>query len=276
VRRLIWALRCIVYAVAVFTLNFPLIAIAIASFKTDAEISANPSLVIQAPTLANYRHIFAISDRFDIVHYLVNSCLAAGLGSLLAIVLSLPAAYAMIRFETGQRWLLPAITNLRAIPLIIFSIPIYLIYQQAALLDTRTGLALILCLVNIPLVLVLLANGIRELPAEIEAAARVDGAKDWQILLFLVLPLCAPVIASSSILAFIYAWNEFLFGLMLTTQRAVPITVGASFFFSASGGGVQWGTAAAVMMLSVLPPAVLALLAYRFIGQSLTAGAVKG
>jgi multiple sugar transport system permease protein len=78
------------------------------------------------------------------------------------------------------------------------------------------------------------------------------------------------------VLAFIYSWNEFLFGLMLTTSAAVPATVGASFFFSASGGGVQWGVAAAVMILSVTPPLILGLAAYRLIGQSMTAGAVKG
>ena len=198
------------------------------------------------------------------------------MGSFFAIALSFPAAYAIVRLKVGQRWLLPGVTNLRAIPLIIFSIPIYLIYQRLSLLDTRFGLSLILCLVNLPLVLVLIANAIRELPMEIEEAALVDGASTLSVLWRIVLPLTAPTIASSLILAFIYAWNEFLFGLMLTTQSAVPITVGASFFFAASGGGVQWGTAAAVMILSILPPLVLSLLAYRYIGRSLTAGAVKG
>ena len=91
-----------------------------------------------------------------------------------------------------------------------------------------------------------------------------------------VLPLAVPVVASALILSFIYAWNEFLFGLMLTTERAVPVTVGASFFFAASGGGIRWGVASAVMMVSVLPPLLISLLAYRFVGRALTAGAVKG
>jgi multiple sugar transport system permease protein len=270
------ALRWAVFALAVFALNFPLIATFIASIKTDAELGINPSLWIDEPTLANYAKIFAMADRFDITHYLANSLVAAGLGSAMAVLLAYPAAYAVVRYRIGHVWLLPAVTNLRAIPLIIFSIPIYLIYQQLSLLDTRFGLALILCLVNLPLVLVLMANGIRDLPMEIEEAARVDGAGTLSILTMIVLPLTAPVIASSLVLAFIYAWNEFLFGLMLTTQNAVPMTVGASFFFAASGGGVQWGVAAAVMVLSVMPPALISLVAYRWIGQSLTAGAVKG
>jgi multiple sugar transport system permease protein len=269
-------LRWAVFVIAAFILNFPLISTLVTSLKSDAEIAENPSLFIEAPTIGNFRKVFAIADRFDILHYLSNSVIEASIGSVLAIALAFPAAYAIVRFGVGRRWLLPAVTNLRAIPLIIFAIPIYLIYQRLALLDTRFGLALILCLVNLPLVLVLLANSIRDLPLEIEEAARVDGAETIPLLRYIVLPLSTPVIASCLVLAFIYSWNEFLFGLILTTQTAVPMTVGASFFFAASGGGVQWGTAAAVMMLSILPPLVLSLFAYRYIGRSLTAGAVKG
>jgi ABC-type glycerol-3-phosphate transport system permease component len=178
------SLRVAVFVIAAFIFNFPYIATVVTSLKTDAEISANPSLTVLHPTLANYRRIAEIGDRFDIVGYLFNSLVAASLGSLLAALLA--------------------------------------------------------------------------------------------ILLRIVAPLTVRTIASSLILAFIYSWNEFLFGLMLTTQRAVPVTVGASFFFSASGGGVRWGVAAAVMVVSTLPPLVISLAAYRYIGQSLTAGAVKG
>ena len=269
-------LRWIVFAAAALILNFPVISTLITSLKSDAEITANASLMIEKPTLANYAHIFAIADRFDIIHYLENSVIEATIGSVLSILLAMPAAYAMIRFSVGEKWLLPIVTNLRAIPLIIFSIPIYLMYQEAHLLDTRFGLALILCLVNLPLVLVLLANSIRDIPVELDEAARIDGAPTWGIVVFVVLPLLQPIIAASLVLSFIYSWNEFLFGLMLTTSAAVPVTVGASFFFSASGGGVQWGVAAAVMIVSALPPLILGMAAYQHIGRSMTAGAVKG
>ena len=270
------ALRWLVLAVAVAALNLPVIVTLVTSFKSDAEIAANPSLWIEAPTLANYWKVFAIADRFDITHYLLNSAIEATLGTLLALGFALPAAYGMIRFRVGLTWLFPPVVNLRAIPLIIFAIPIYLMFQAAGLLDTRFGLALILCLVNLPLVLVLLVNAVRDVPLELDEAARIDGAGPWTILRLVILPMVRPMLASSAVLAFIYAWNEFLFGLMLTTRAAVPVTVGASFFFSASGGGVQWGVAAAVMMLSTLPPLLLGLFAYRHIGRSMTAGAVKG
>jgi multiple sugar transport system permease protein len=275
-RRWLGPLRWLVLLLAVTTLNTPLIVTLVTSFKSDAEIVGNPSLLVAAPTWNNYRRIFAISDRFDILHYLGNSLIAAALGTLFALVLALPAAYGMVRFGVGRAWLFLPVVNLRAIPLIIFAIPIYLMYQEAGLLDTRFGLSLILCLVNLPLMLVLLVNAVAEIPAELDEAARIDGAGSWTILVRVVLPLVRPMLASATVLAFVYAWNEFLFGLMLTTRAAVPVTVGASFFFSASGGGVQWGVAAAVMMLSTLPPMLLGLFAYRQIGQSLTAGAVKG
>lgn len=270
------ALRVAVFGLAAFVFNFPLIATAVTSLKSEAEINANPSLTIAAPTWENYAQVQAVSDRFDILHYLGNSIVAAGLGAVLALLLAFPAAYAIARSGVGARWLLPLVTNLRAIPLIIFAIPIYLVYQGVHLLDTRIGLALILCLVNLPLVLVLLVNAIDDLPLAVEEAARMDGASTAAMLVHVVLPLVAPAVTSTLVLSFIYGWNEYLFGLMLTTERAVPMTVGASFFFAASGGGIHWGVAAAVMIISVLPPLALSLFAYRFIGRALTAGAVKG
>ncbi len=274
--RVMQGLRWLVFVVAALVLNFPVIATLVTSLKSEAEISSNASLVIEKPTLDNYTAIFGMADRFDILHFLFNSLVASTIGSALAIVLAFPAAYAMARSKTGRSWLLPLAVNLRAVPLIIFAIPIYLMYQQVGLLDTRIGLSFIFCLVNVPLVLVLFTAAIAELPIEIEEAARVDGASTLRLILHVVLPMSLNVVAASSVLAFIYSWNEFLFGLMLTTNKATPISVGASFFFAASGGGVRWGVAAAVMILATLPPLLLGLVMYRQIGRSMTAGAVKG
>ena len=270
------ALRWLVFILSVLILNFPVISTLITSLKSDGEISSSASLWIEHPTFANYAAIFAMADRFDILHFLANSLIASALGSLLAIVLAFPAAYAMVRFGIGKTWLMPLVANLRAIPLIIFAIPIYLMYQQLSLLDTRFGLALILCLVNLPLVLMLFCTSIAELPLEIEEAARVDGANTIKLLWHVVAPMSLSVLSASAVLAFIYSWNEFLFGLMLTTSTATPVSVGASFFFAASGGGVRWGVAAAVMIIATLPPLLLGLFMYGQIGRSMTAGALKG
>ncbi|MEK1873738.1 MULTISPECIES: carbohydrate ABC transporter permease [Rhizobium] len=268
--------RWLVFAIATLAMNFPVIVTLVTSLKSASELSINPGLWISQPTLENYLRVLTHTDRFNIYSYLFNSTIASLIGTSLAILLAFPAAYAIARSEAGKRTLLPVIINLRAVPLIIFAIPLYMMYQWLGLLDTRLGLGLILTIVNTPLALVIMVNAISDVPLELDEAAKVDGASSWQVMLMIIRPVVRPALVTTFIFGFITAWNEFLFGLMLTTSQAVPMTVGASFFFAASGGGVQWGTASAVMMLGALPPAVLGLVMYRQISGSMTAGAVKG
>lgn len=269
-------LRWIVFAVAAFVMNFPVLATLITAFKPPAEISRNPSLWIESPTLANFATVLTVTDRLNVYHYLWNSAVAALIGALLPMVVAFPLAWAMVRRGVGRGVLFPLVVNLRALPLIVFAIPLYMMYSVAGLLDTRLGLGLVLAVVNLPLALMLLVNAVADIPAEIEEAAHMDGARLPRLLFAVVLPLCRPALVTTFIFGFITAWNEFLFGLMLTTREAVPMTVGASFFFATSGGGVQWGLAAAVMIVAALPPLVLGLVMYRRISGSMVAGAVKG
>lgn len=270
------ALRWVVFVIAAFALNFPVIATLVTSFKSSREIASNPGLWVQSPTLENYAAVLQVTDRLNIFAYLWNSTVAALIGTTLAIVLAFPAAYAVARSGFGRRTLMPLIVNLRALPLIIFAIPIYMMFQWVGLLDTQLGLGLILTIVNLPLALVILVNAVSEIPVELDEAAHMDGASRIKIITSIIAPVCRPAIVTTFIFGFITAWNEFLFGLMLTTRHAVPMTVGASFFFSSGGGGIQWGMASAVMIVAALPPAVLGLVMYRQISRSLTAGAVKG
>lgn len=273
---MITALRWAVFAIAALALNFPILVTLSTSFKSARELSANPGLWVWSPTLENYLAVFQVSERLNIFLYLFNSLAVSLIGTGLAVALALPAAYAIARGRLGERTLLPLIVNLRAVPLIIFAIPLYMMFQWLSLLDTRIGLGLILTIVNLPLALVILVNAINDMPPELDEAAVVDGASRTQILVRVLVPVCRPAIVTSLIFGFITAWNEFLFGLMLTTSKAVPITVGASFFFAASGGGVQWGVASAVMIVGALPPVLLGLVMYRQISGSMTAGAIKG
>jgi multiple sugar transport system permease protein len=185
-------------------------------------------------------------------------------------------AYALARRNYGQRLLFPLVVNLRALPLIIFAIPLYMMYRTLGLLDTQLGLGLILAVVNLPLALLVLVNAINEVPQELEEAARMDGARLGSILFRIIVPVCRPALVTVFIVGFITAWNEFLFGLMLTTRDAVPMTVGASFFFASGGGGVQWGVAAAVIVVAAFPPMLMGMLMYRRIGGSMMAGSIKG
>ncbi len=270
------ALRWAVFALVAVAINFPVLVTLVTSFKTPREISTNPTFWIESPTLSNYAAVLTVTDRLNLFAYLWNSLAAAMIGASFAVLLALPAAYAIVRGEWGRRAVFPLVVNIRAVPLIIFAIPIYMGFQWVGLLDTRLGLGLILTIVNLPLALVILVNAIGDLPEELDEAARIDGAGALTILTRIVAPLVRPALATAFVFGFITAWNEFLFGLMLTTRSAVPVTVGASFFFATAGGGVQWGMAAAVMMLAALPPMLLGLLMYRSISRSMLGGALKG
>ncbi len=267
------AVRWVVFVVVVFVFNFPLLATLVTSLKTTADISSSPPAWLFRPTGEHYRAIFT-SSTLDFPHFLTNSVVIASLGTLIAVAVTLPAAYGVVRFGLGRNTLLPLVTNLRAVPLIIFAIPFYLMFQALGLLDSRLGLSLIACLINLPLALLLFVGFIQDFPVEIDEAARIDGATTLGVFWHMILPLSRTVTAAVAILSFIYAWNEFLFGLILTTRNATPVTVGATFFVTSYG--VQWGETAAAMVLSVLPPALLGVLCYRYLAKALVAGAVKG
>ncbi|MGH7119340.1 MAG: carbohydrate ABC transporter permease [Acetobacteraceae bacterium] len=267
------ALRWLLLVLTLLLLNMPVIVTILTALKSDAEINASPPVWLFAPTLAHFRAVLS-NPTLNFPRYLVNSTALAGGGTLLALLLAVPAAYGMVRSGVGARILLPLMVNLRAVPLIIFAIPFYLMYQFLGLLDTRTGLALIACIINLPLSLLIAVNAISDLPREIEEAARIDGARTGVILTRIVLPLARSMLLSAAILGFITAWNEFLFGMILSTRNAVPVTVAITFFTTSFG--VNWGETAAGMVLAMAPPVVLGLVAARGIGGALTAGAVKG
>lgn len=267
------ASRWAVFVVVALIVNFPVISTIMTSFKTTADINAYPPKWIFTPTLEHYVAVLN-SPKINYLHYVTNSIVIAVLGTVFAIVLTLPAAYAMARYKVGATWLLPIITNLRALPLIIFAIPFYFMFQTVGLLDTRLGLALISCVINIPIALVLFVGFVQDLPKDFDDAAKVDGASLRQILMYVIVPMSRPVMLAVFILSFIYSWNEFLFGLILTTKSAVPVTVGATFFVTSRG--IEWGPTAAAMTIGILPPMLLGLIAYPYMGKSMLVGGVKG
>lgn len=271
--RLVVSLRWLVLMLAIVTFNFPIFATFITSIKATADINAYPPKWIFTPTLDHYREVL-FAGNVNYPKTILNSLIIASTGTALALIISFPAAYAMARFRTGATWLLPIVSNLRALPLIVFAIPFYLMYQTFGLLDTRFGLALIAAVINIPLALLMLTGFIQDIPKELDEAARLDGANLFQVLLHVIWPASRPIIFATAVLSFIYAWNEFLFGLILTTKDATPVTVGATFFVTSYG--VKWGATAAAMVLGVLLPLILGFFAYPYIGKSMLRGAVKG
>ncbi len=265
--------RWILYGVAVLVFDFPLIGTLFTAFKTPAQISHSPPVWVFLPTLENFHAVLAGGISLDFPLFLFNSLCIALAGTLLAIAITLPAAYGIVRFGHGRRTLLPLVTNLRTIPLIVFVIPLYLMFRLVGLLDTRVGLALVACAIDVPLALVLFIGFVQDFPAAIEEAARMDGASNWQIFRHIIVPLSRTIMAAVGILSFIYAWNEFLFGLILSTERATPVSVGATYFLTSFG--IKWGQTAAAMILSVAPPVIMGLASYRYLARGMVAGAIK-
>lgn len=259
----------IVLLIVILIFNLPLINVVMTSFKNNATISQSPPPLLFVPTLRHYYDILT-SPTFLFSRFLTNSILIALFSSMITIAICLLASYAIVRLGVGSPLLLAFVTNLRAIPLIIFAPSIYVLFKQFDLIDTRTGIIMIHILVNIPIALSLLVSFMQDIPKEIEESAHLDGANKMQILLRIILPMISSPTVAVFILSFMYSWNEFLFALILSIKKATTLTVGASLFITA--WGVQWGRIAAATTLSVIPPFVFAFYVQKYLVEAFTGG----
>lgn len=266
----------IIVIVAIFWVLFPFYWAFINSIKKPAE-TFRPTwvpLVQFAPTLEHWTSELAIPETR---HAVLNSTMIAIGAATLATVLGTLAAYALARFRFNRpsnggltSWFL----SQRIMPPVLFVIPFFLIMRQVNLLDTVWGLILLNATFTLPLPVIILSQMFRELPVELEEAARVDGASRIQAFTQVALPLVAPGLVAAWILCLAFSWNEFLFALSLTNKSAIPMPViiaGAEHT-----RGVQFHYVGVRVLLTMLPPTILALLAQRYIVRGLTLGAVKG
>jgi multiple sugar transport system permease protein len=266
----------IIVIVALFWVAFPFYWAFINSIKKPAE-TFRPTwipLIQFAPTLEHWTSELAILETRQA---LLNSTMIAVGAATLATVLGTLAAYALARFTFNRpsnggltSWFL----SQRIMPPVLFVIPFFLIMRQINLLDTVWGLILLNATFTLPLPVIILSQMFRELPIELEDAARVDGASRFQAFTQVALPLVAPGLVAAWILCLAFSWNEFLFALSLTNKSAIPMPViiaGAEHT-----RGVQFHYVGVRVLLTMLPPTIMALLAQRYIVRGLTLGAVKG
>jgi multiple sugar transport system permease protein len=241
------------------------------SFKSNDLILQFPPPLIFTPTLENYTSLWhsAFSASF------LNSLLSASFSTALALLLGVPAAYALSRWEErGKHALSFAVLVTRMAPPIAFTIPFFLFYRWIGLLDTVTGLVLIYTSFNLPLVIWMMQPFFETVPKSLEEAALVDGASTRTIFLKIVLPMVAPGIAATAILCFLYAWNDFFFALILTRTNARTAPVAVVNFMNYEGW--EWGKIAAGGSLVMAPVLIFSLAVRRYLVSGLTAGAVKG
>jgi multiple sugar transport system permease protein len=265
-----WA-RQVAIGGVLFVLLLPFLWLLQMSFKSNDLILQFPPPLIFAPTLANYISLWngAFSASF------VNSLLSASLSTALALLLGVPAAYALSRRAgRGKHGLSFAILVTRMAPPIAFTIPFFLFYRWIGLLDTVTGLVLVYTSFNLPLVIWMMQPFFETVPRSLEEAALVDGASARTIFLKIVLPIVAPGIAATAILCFLYAWNDFFFALILTRTSARTAPVAVVNFMNYEGW--EWGKIAAGGSLVMAPVLIFSLAVRRYLVSGLTAGAVKG
>ena len=263
--------RQVAIALVLIVLLVPFLWLLQMSFKSNDLILQFPPPLIFPPTLANYTSLWqsAFSASF------VNSLLSASFSTTFALLLGVPAAYALSRWAgRGKRALSFAILVTRMAPPIAFTIPFFLFYRWIGLLDTVTGLVLIYTSFNLPLVIWMMQPFFETVPSSLEEAALVDGAPIRTIFLKIVLPMVAPGIAATAILCFLYAWNDFFFALILTRTSARTAPVAVVNFMNYEGW--EWGKIAAGGSLVMAPVLIFSLAVRRYLVSGLTAGAVKG
>jgi sorbitol/mannitol transport system permease protein len=255
-----------------FVIFFPILWMVLTSFKTELEaFSTPPSFLFFEWTSENYA---AVEARSDYVHHALNSIIIAGGSTLIAILIAVPAAWAMAfapteRTRSTLLWML----STKMMPPVGVLVPIYLLFRDFDLLDTRSGLIIVLCLGNLPIVVWMLFTYFKEVPKDILEAARMDGATIGRELFFVLTPMVVPGLASTFLLNVILAWNESFWTLNLSTLKAAPLTVFIASYSSPEG--LFWAKLSAASTLAIAPILVLGWFSQRQLVRGLTFGAVK-
>jgi multiple sugar transport system permease protein len=252
----------------------PVLWLASLSFKDPATI-ADGSFLPQKWTLDNYRGIFS-TDLFT--RALVNSIGIAVIATALAVAVGSMAAYAVARLRFPGKRVLVAVTLLIAMfPAISLVSPLFNLWRQLGLFDTWPGLIIPYLTFSLPLTIYTLSAFFREIPWDLEKAARVDGATPLQAFLRVIAPLAAPGMVTTAILVFIFCWNDFVFAISLTsTSASQTVPAAIAFFSGASQFETPIGSIAAAGVVITIPIIVFVFFFQRRIVAGLTSGAVKG
>ncbi|BCJ30096.1 carbohydrate ABC transporter permease [Actinocatenispora sera] len=269
------ALSYLALAGYVVLLGFPLVWLLSTSFKTPRELaSLSPSLLPEEFSLTNFR---AAIEQQDLLRAGANSLIVAGCTTVLVVLVSVPASYALARFRSRLRgvamgWILVS----QVFPIILIVVPLFLILKQFGLIDSLAGLVLVDLVWSLPFALWMLQGYVAKIPAELEEAAATDGASRLRTLTRIVFPLLLPGIAATSMFAFVLSWNEFFFALVLIQDPQLNTLPLALARFVGQEGQVQLGPLAAGSLLSMIPSLVFFALMQRRLTSGLLAGAVKG
>lgn len=249
---------------------FPILYTLITSLKTEPEAIAGFSL-IPSGTFENY---VTVQTQRDYFKPFMNSVVLAVGSTILALIIAIPSAWAMAFSPTKRtKDILMWMLSTKMMPAVAVLVPIYLMFRDFGLLDTRIGLTVMLTLINLPIVVWMLYTYFREIPGEILEAARMDGAGLWQEIVYVLTPMAVPGIASTLLLNIILAWNEAFWTIRLTTTNAAPLTAFIASFSSPQG--LFWAKLSAASTMAIAPILILGWFSQKQLVRGLTFGAVK-
>jgi len=251
---------------------FPILWTFLTSFKTEGDaIASPPSFLFFHWTLENYAEV---QNRSDYFKHFFNSVTVAFGSTLIAILVAVPAAWAMAFSPTKRtKDILMWMLSTKMMPPVGALIPIYLLFRDWGLLDSLPGLVFVLMLINLPIVVWMLYTYFREIPGDILEAARMDGASLGKEIIYVLAPMAVPGIASTLLLNIILAWNEAFWTLNLTAANAAPLTAFIASYSSPEG--LFWAKLSAASTLAIAPILLMGWFSQRQLVRGLTFGAVK-
>ena len=268
--------RKIVVTVVAWTIGilifFPILWTFLTSFKTEAEaIASPPSLLFFDWTTENYHEVQSRSNYF--LHFM-NSVVVSFGSTLIGLIIAIPSAWAMAFSPTKRTkdvlmWML----STKMMPSVGVLVPMYLMFRNTGLLDTRTGLVIVLTLINLPIIIWMLYTYFKEIPGEILEAARMDGASLSKEIIYVLTPMAIPGIASTLLLNIILAWNEAFWTLNLSAAKAAPLTAFIASYSSPEG--LFYAKLSAASTMAIAPILILGWFSQKQLVRGLTFGAVK-
>lgn len=269
-----WTLRRLGLLVVVFWSGFPILFIILSSLKQSRDIFIFPPVWIFEPTFAHYVNLWQKWP--DFFTYMRNSLIIASFATLLAVTGATLAGYVYSRYRssllTASAFFLIAV---RLFPPIVITLPLFPTADYLGLSDTHLLLVLLYATFFVSLNTVIMKTFIDGLSTELDDAARVDGATEWQTLWRVILPLTAQGMVAAAVFVFVFSWNEFLFAFIFTTSNAktTPLIISE---LMGSLTGVDWGMLFAAVSLQLVPIAVFVMVLQRYLIAGLTAGSLKG
>ena len=268
-------IRVIIVVISLILILFPVYWLIANSLRTKTDYLANPPILFGANiTIQNYQKVLVENG---IYKEFINTFIVAAVSTVIAVVFGSMAAYSTVRGRIAKKirgffglWFMIQ----KMYPAIATAIPVYLVMRHLRLIDTRFALIIMNTSFNLPLVIWLMMGFFEQIPLELEESAKIDGASFVQRFFRIVFPVTTPGIIASAILAFVGAWNEFLFAVILSVSRSKTLPVVIAGFIT--DRGLEWGPMAATSVVTLIPILILVWALQKNFVQGLAMGAVKG